>query len=173
MREVVPLERPVEIVEIGGAAAQQELAQDGQVAVEHLQVARLDEVNPRILKQLGIVEGHDDRILDLNCGCRLDAPRQVLLGGRRVDVPRLAREVLLDVGAFGDEVIADANETPLQPGVTIVRRVRQLGSDARLHGGDQRKEGEQQRDHPESVRLQPDVAGHRSTSFSSNPCARS
>ena len=77
------------------------------------------------------------------------------------------------VRAFGDEVIADADEAPLQAGVAVVGRVGQLGGNARLHCGDQREQRQQHGDHAEPVRLKPDFAGHRSTSFSSNPCARS
>src|SRR3989449_7139932 len=45
-REVVPVDRAVEVVEVGRSAAQEEFAKDRQVAVEHLEVARLDEVDP-------------------------------------------------------------------------------------------------------------------------------
>src|SRR5262245_44136861 len=112
-REVVPVDRTVEVVEVGRAAAQQEFAQDRQVAVEHLQVPRLDEVDPGILEQARIVERHDDRILDLNRGRGLDAAREVLLGRGGVDVPRLPVELLRDVRALGRVVIADADEAPL------------------------------------------------------------
>jgi hypothetical protein len=60
----------------------------------------------------------------------LEPPRQVLLGCRAIDQPRLAVEILLDAGSFGDVVILDADEPPLQSGKPIVGRHRQLS----IHG---------------------------------------
>ena len=77
-----------------------------------------------MLEELRIVERHEDGILDLDRRRRLDAARQVLLRRRRVDVPRLAIEVLGDVRALGGEVIADPHEAPLQAGEAIIRRRR-------------------------------------------------
>ena len=155
----------MEVVEVGMAAAQQELAQDRHVAVEHFQIARLDEIDPRVLEQPRIVERQHDRVFDLDCRRRLHAAREVLLGGRRVDVPRLAVEVLLNVRAFGDEVIFDADEPPLQAGVAVVRRIGQLRVDARM---DCRQQRQQERGNERKAELH-----HRSTSLSSNSCARS
>jgi hypothetical protein len=107
----------VEVVHHRGAAAQQELAQQRDLALLHPHAARLDEVDPRILKQPGIVERQQDRILHVDRGRRLDPPREVLLRRGRVDAPRIAVEVLGNARAFGREVILDANEAPLQAGV--------------------------------------------------------
>ena len=63
----------MEVVEVGMAAAQQELAQDRHVAVEHFQIARLDEIDPRVLEQPRIVERQHDRVFDLDCRRRLHA----------------------------------------------------------------------------------------------------
>ena len=94
--EGLPFERPVKIVEHRGPAAQKELAQDRHLALEQLQRAGLDEVDPWILKEPRIVERHHDRILDVNRRRGLHAARQVLLGGRTVDEPRLAGKLLRD-----------------------------------------------------------------------------
>jgi hypothetical protein len=50
----------VEVVEGGGATAQQELAQDGHLAILQPEIAGLDEIDPRLIPELGIIEGEDD-----------------------------------------------------------------------------------------------------------------
>ena len=132
------------------------------------QVARLDEVDPRILEQPRVVERQHDRILDLDRGRRLDAARQVLLRRRRVDDPRLAVEVLLDARAFGRVVVLDADEAPLQAGEAVVGRRRQLRVDARLQRRHQREQRVRRRAAPARPACGP-VTACASASFSSSP----
>src|SRR5918993_2038172 len=56
----LPLVRAVKIVKRQRAAAQQELAQDWNLGVLQLQVARLDDVYPGIFPELRILECQDD-----------------------------------------------------------------------------------------------------------------
>jgi hypothetical protein len=64
--EIGPFERPVKIIEDGGAASEQKFAKDGHVCVGQLHCARLDEVDPRMQPQLAIVKRENDRICDGN-----------------------------------------------------------------------------------------------------------
>jgi hypothetical protein len=114
----------VEVVHVGAAAAEQELAQDRRLVVLHPHAARLDEINPRILEQARIVERQQDRILDLDGGGGLDAARQVLFRRRGIDPPRLAVEVLRHPRALEHMVVLDADEAPLQAGEAIIWRRR-------------------------------------------------
>src|SRR5439155_12170027 len=128
---------------------------------EHVEVARLDEVDPRGLEEALVVEGHDNWVFHLNRGRGFYAASQVLLGGGRVDVPRLAVKILGDVRAFGREVIADADEAPLQAGVAIVGRVRQLRVDRWLrHRYQQKHRKQHSADDGATVRLKPDATFH-------------
>ena len=93
----------------------------GDVAVGQPQVARLDEVDPRVAEEPRIVERQHDRILDLDDGRGLEAARQVLLGrrARRCTTAR-RRSPAAIARAFGDVVILDADEAPLQAGEAVV-----------------------------------------------------
>src|SRR5262249_53199574 len=76
---------------------------------------------------------------------------------RRVDAPRLAVEILRDVGALVDEVILDPDEPPLQAGVAIVGRGRQLRVDSgleRRHQHEQRRSDDRP---PQTVHLKADI----------------
>src|SRR5581483_5084550 len=136
---------------------------------EHLQVAGFDEVDPRVLKEPRIVEREDDRIFDLDGRRGFDAARQILLRRRRIDVPRLAVKVLLDVRPFGDEVVLDADEAPLQPRIAIVGRARQLRVEPRLQ---HRNEAEEAGDGEDESAVHVST-NYLSTSFRSKSCARS
>ena len=169
--EIVPFVRSMEIVEVDAAAAQHELPQNRDVAVVHLQKPGLDEIDPRIFEEAGIVERQHNRIFHLNRGCRLHTARQVLLCGGGVDIPGLAVELLRHARAFGDVVVLHAHEAPLEAGEAIVGRGGQLRIDGGLHRGRQGQQREEDGDEREPV------LGHHcrppSTSFNSSSCARS
>ena len=170
LREVLPLERTVEVVEERAAAAQQELAQDLRVAVGQREVARLDEVDPRVLEEAWVVEREHDRVEHVDGGGGLDAARQVLFGGRSVDEPGLAVELELLARGLGVVVVLDADEAPLQAGEAVIGGSGQLGVHLRLQGRDQ---GECEHG---CQREQPALAGchgRASASFNSRSCARS
>src|SRR5207249_9672277 len=91
--------------------------------------------------------------------------------------------LLRQARAFGDEVILDAHEAPLQTGVAVVRGGGQLRIGGRLDRRNEQRCRKDQRDDreggkPPTVRLKPDSTGTDhcrppSTSFSSRSCARS
>src|SRR5262249_20443341 len=119
-REVFPLDRSMKVVEHRRSATEQELAESRDLGVEHPQETRLDKIDPRIFEEALVIERQDDGIFDLNRGCRLYPPRQVLFGGGTVDKPRFAGEVVGLLRPFDRVVILDTNEPPLQAGVAFV-----------------------------------------------------
>src|SRR5262249_56402520 len=89
-REVFPLDRSMKVVEHRRSATEQELAESRDLGVEHPQETRLDKIDPRIFEEALVIERQDDGIFDLNRGCRLYPPRQVLFRSGTVDKPRFA-----------------------------------------------------------------------------------
>ncbi len=126
LRRVVPLVRTVEVVEGQRAAAQQELAQDRHLVVAQAQVARLDDVDPAVVPQLGIVQREDDGIVDLDGRGGAQPARQVLLGRRGIDGPRLAPVIDAIPAVHGEGGVANAHERPLQAGEAVVLQQRHL-----------------------------------------------
>jgi hypothetical protein len=61
----------VKVVERERPAAHQKFTQDGDLVVAELEVAGLDDVDPRVGEQPIVVECECDRILDLNRRGRL------------------------------------------------------------------------------------------------------
>ena len=172
--EALPLDRPVKIVEHRRAAPKQELAQNRHVALEQSQRARLDEIDPWVLKETRIVEREDNRVLDLNRGRGLHTPGEVLIGRGRVDEPRLSFEVLRDLRPFRVEVVPDSNEPPLEAGMAIAGRVRTLGIDGRLQRGRQDEQHQRRDGRDNAARTLRRAAGDHgraSTSLSSSSWA--
>ena len=149
----------MKIVERQRAAAQEELTQDRDVRVGELQVSRLDHVDPRIGDEPRIVQREHDRVFHLNRRRGLQTAREVLLGGRAVDEPGLAVEVLRDRGgAFDCVVVLDADEAPLESGEAIVGRVWQLSVEGRLqHGHQRQQDSDKQHGHQPAARRKPDT----------------
>ena len=117
----------MEIIEGQRAAAQQELAQNGDLVVLGNPGARFDQIDPRIREERRVVERDDDGLVDLNRGDRLDASREILLGCRVVDRPALVVGVAAGEARQLGAVVANAREGPLQSGELRVRPRGVLG----------------------------------------------
>ena len=97
--------------------AQQELAQDRHLRFGQPQVPGLDEVDPRMLPRVsGSSSVSTIGSANLDGRHRLDPPREVLLGSRRVDGPRLAPVFHAVSPGLRVGRVLDPDKRPLQPG---------------------------------------------------------
>ena len=177
--DVLPLDRAVEVVEGRRPAAQEELAQDGHFLVLQPQVARLDEVDPGVLEQLRIGQREHDGIVDADGGDALEPPRQVLLGGRTVDRPRLAPVARAKAVGVPRRVL-DADERPLEPAEPPIagdllraRREPRARDDAHRGHGDHHHAGHAPAPGRAAGHHRRPPRGAPSTIASSRSCARS